>query len=65
MTCSICGKPIDTKARNVYKLVKAWEKNRTPGEGVHPVRDREYLGEWAHGLCLDIKARGGLQESLL
>ena len=62
--CTYCNKTLDPTASNVYRLVQGWERNRGNG-GVHPIKDRELLGSFAHALCLDIALRGGTQEAML
>lgn len=65
-TCELCNKPVDRHGRGVWRyLTGGWEKVRLPGEGVHPIRGRELTERFVHTLCLDIKERGGMQESLL
>jgi hypothetical protein len=62
--CKFCDREVDPTASNVYCMVKGWQKNRGAGEGVYPIKDRDYTGEYAHALCLDINERTGGREKL-
>lgn len=63
--CKFCSKTLDPYSPQVYRLVAGWEKNRGTGQGVHPIKSREVLGELAHSLCLDAAIRGGSQQAML
>lgn len=62
--CCYCMKTLNPSASDVYRKVTGWERNRGTGQGVHPIKDRELLGHFAHALCLDIALRGGKQEAM-
>lgn len=59
MTCELCGRPIDPNGKGTYRKITGWERNRTSGEGVHPMKDRKFHMEGVHELCLDVHLRGG------
>lgn len=63
--CKYCKRGLNPNATDVYRMVTGWERNRGTGQGVHPIKDRSLLGEFAHALCLDIALRGGKQEAML
>lgn len=63
-TCVHCFKSLDPTSPQVYRKVTGWEKCRGKGDGVHPIKNREFLGEFVHALCLDIMTRTGKQEAL-
>lgn len=64
IVCEFCGKPLDPKAATTWRRITGWEKNRTSGEGVHPIKGREPEGKLAHALCLDIHVRGGIPQRM-
>lgn len=63
--CRFCNQTLDPTDKRVWCRVVGWEKNRGANEGVRPLKDRDFTGDYAHGHCLDIAAKGGFQESLL
>lgn len=58
-TCHFCGRELDPKAKGTHRLVQGWERVRTTGEGVHPLKERKQLLVFSHDLCLDIHMRTG------
>lgn len=57
-SCSFCDRPIDPNGKGVHRKITGWERNRSAGEGVHPMKDRQYHMEFVHDLCLDVKLKG-------
>lgn len=63
--CRYCDSHIpDVTSRDVYHRIRGWERARGPGDGVFPIKDREYTGEYAHKHCLEWAEKGGDQGRL-
>lgn len=54
--CALCGKPINTKALNVFQKKTGWAQNRGATGGANAIRLAVPHDEWAHPECVDMES---------
>lgn len=57
-TCDLCNQPLDTDSHLVLRRLTGFAATRGAAGGVHGVRDKVWLDEYAHVGCLDRKKQG-------
>lgn len=57
-TCALCGEPCDPHSRMVLRKAVGFAEYRGAVGGVHGLRDRVWLDDYAHVICLDRKKMG-------
>jgi hypothetical protein len=62
--CEICGDDLDSRAMGVFQWTAGWVMQREGGGG-HGISLPERADRWAHGYCIDKKARGLLGQKSL
>ena len=62
--CDICGKPLKTTDYGVHQWTSGWVKLREGGGG-HGISCPERERRWAHGLCVENKSRGLINQGAL